>query len=74
MLRWDRKRIFRIYNMQTTDKQGLKAERAANPRNKLKPLTKERKLKMRKFTVQEVIDMGAELYDNKGFDRATILK
>lgn len=29
---------------------------------------------MRKFTVQEVIDMGAELYDNKGFDRATIRK
>ena len=30
------------------------------------------KKKMRKFTTQEVIDMGAELYDNKGFDRATI--
>ena len=29
---------------------------------------------MRKFTVQEVIDMGADLYDNKGFDRATIRK
>ena len=27
---------------------------------------------MRKFTTQEVINMGADLYDNKGFTRESI--
>ena len=42
----------------------------------VKPPTKERKvIKMSidiKFTPQEVIDMGSDLYDNKGFTRETI--
>lgn len=35
----------------------------------MKTLTKEREMR---FTTQEVIDMGADFYDNKGFTRTAI--